>query len=152
MLYFAYGSNMDEQRVKAANRCPDARFIFKAILPGHRLVFTCGTNADSCAADAVPDPDSQVWGVVYDITASDRQQLDARESVAIPPYRPKEVLVHPDGDVEQRVVVLTYGASDTADTQRAPSQECLDYLLRGARHWGLPARYIAQLERMETAG
>src|SRR6266852_2762897 len=58
MLYFAYGSNMDEQRVKAANRCPDARFIFNALLPGHRLVFTRGGEADRCAADAVPDPAS----------------------------------------------------------------------------------------------
>jgi hypothetical protein len=30
MLYFSYGSNMDEQRVKATNRCPNARFIFSA--------------------------------------------------------------------------------------------------------------------------
>jgi gamma-glutamylcyclotransferase len=152
MLYFAYGSNMDEQRVKAANRCPNARFIFKAILPGHRLVFTRDGDAGSCAADAVPDPASLVWGVVYDITDSDRQQLDAREGVAIRAYRPKELLVHPHGDIEQRVMVLTYGASDAADTLRPPSREYLDHLLRGARRWGLPADYIAQLERVEVVG
>jgi hypothetical protein len=150
MLYFAYGSNMDEQRVKAANRCPNARFIFNALLPEHRLVFT-GGDADACAADAVPDPSSIVWGVVYDITDSDRRQLDAREGGAVRAYRPKEVLVHPHGDTEQRVMVLTYGASDSADIQRPPSRECLDNLLRGARRWGLPADYVAQLERTEVS-
>src|SRR5436190_8726446 len=101
MLYFAYGSNMDEQRVKAANRCPNARFIFNAVLPGHRLVFTSDGQTGGCAADAVPDPASSVWGVVYDITDSDRRQLDDGEAQAIRAYRAKEVLVHPDGDTEQ---------------------------------------------------
>jgi|SRR6267154_1557056 len=151
MLYFAYGSNMDEQRVKAANRCPNARFIFNAVLPGNRLVFTRGGEPGNCAADAVPEPGSLVWGVVYDITDSDRRQLDSLEGVAIRAYRPKEVLVHPHGDMEQRVMVLTYSASDPADIQRAPSREYLDYLLRGARRWGLPADYIAQLERIEVS-
>jgi cation transport regulator ChaC len=152
MLYFAYGSNMDEQRLKAANRCPNARFIFNASLPEHRLVFTQGSSTDDCAADVVPDPASWVWGVVYDITDSDRKQLDARESVAIHAYRPKEVLVHPHGDVEQRIMVLTYGASDTADSIRPPTREYLNHLLRGARRWGLPTDYIAELERVKVVG
>lgn len=151
MLYFAYGSNMDEQRVKAANRCPDARFIFNALLPGHRLVFTSGRDAASCAADAVPDDGSFVWGVVYDITDADRRQLDAREGHAVRPYRPREVLVHPHGDMEQRVMVLTYGAIDSADMQRPPSREYLNHLLQGARRWGLPAEYVSQLERTDVA-
>lgn len=152
MLYFAYGSNMDEQRVKAANRCPNARFIFSAVLPGHRLVFTRSGDADTCAADAIPDPISVVWGVVYDIMDSDRRQLDTREGVGIRAYRPREVLVHPHGDMEQRVMVLTYSATDSADLQRPPSREYLDHLLRGARQWSLPCDYIAQLEAIEVSG
>ena len=152
MLYFAYGSNMDEQRVKAANRCPNARFIFTALLSGYRLVFTRDGASDTCAADAVPDPASPLWGVVYDITDSDRRQLDAREGVAIHSYRPKEMLVHPHGDTEQRVMVLTYIAGDPAGIQHAPTRECLDYILRGARRWGLPDDYIAQLEGVEVSG
>jgi cation transport regulator ChaC len=151
MLYFAYGSNMDEQRVKATNRCPTARFIFTAVLPAHRLVFISSGDDGTCSADAVPYPASLVWGVVYDITDSDRQQLDAREGSGLRTHRPKEVLVHPHGDSEQRVIVLTYGASDAAEMQLPPSRECLDHLLRGARRWGLPAHYIAQVERMDAA-
>ena len=55
------------------------------------------------------------------------------------------------GDVEQRVMVLTYGASEPADQPQPPSREYLNCLLRGARHWGLPAQYIAQLERVKVS-
>ena len=150
MLYFAYGSNMDEQRIREANRCPNARFIFNATLPGYRLVFTRHNAA--AAADVVLDPTGVVWGVVYDITDSDRRQLDALEGVPLRAYRPKEVLIHPNGDVEQRVIVLTYTLSDPADTHQPPDRQYLDCLLRGARHWDLPADYIAQLERIEVGG
>jgi hypothetical protein len=142
---------MDEPRVKAANRCPNARFIFSALLPGHRLVFTRGGDADTCAADAVPDPASVVWGVVYDILDSDRRRLHSREGFAVRAY-PREVLVHTHGDLEQRVMVLTYSATDSADLQRPPSREYLNYLLRGARRWSLPSNYIAQLEVIEVSG
>ena len=150
MLYFAYGPNMDEQRVKAENRCPNARFIFNAILPGYRLVFT-RRGADTGGADIAPDSHSRVWGVVYDITDSDRQRLDSREGVAQRSYRPREVLIHPHGDIEQRVMVLTFIFSNPAEVYQPPSREYLDCILRGARRWSLPADYIAQLERIEVA-
>lgn len=141
---------MDEQRVKAANRCPSARFIFTAVLPAHRLVFISSGEDGSCAADAIPDPASVVWGVVYDITDSDRQQLDAREGAGVHTHRPKEVLVHPHGDSEQRVIVLTYSTREATEMQLPPGRENVDHLLRGARRWGLPAQYIQQIEKMEA--
>ena|ERR1051325_10174364 len=152
MLYFAYGANMDEERIQAENRCPDARFIFNAVLPGYRLVFASRTEAGTIGADVAVDHGSRVWGVVYDITESDRQKLDAREAAARRAHRPKEVLVHPHGDLEQRVMVLTYTVNDPTQAHQPPTREYLDYLLRGARRWGLPAAYIAQLERIEVAG
>ena len=150
MLYFAYGPNMDEQRVKAANRCPEARFIFNALLPEFRLTFTRRVDGGDAAADAVPDPASRIWGVVYDITQADRQRLDARDGVASRAYRPREVLVHPNGDAEQRVMVLTYTLSDPSPTYESPTREYLDFLLRGARQRSFPPDYIAQLERIEV--
>jgi hypothetical protein len=142
---------MDEQRVTAPERCPSARFIFNAVLPAHRLVFARTSNEGAVAADTVPDTSSLVWGVVYDITDSDRHQLDARDGVGSRAYRPKEVLVHPHGDVEQRVIVLTYGAGNADDIQ-PPSRQYLDHLIRGARRWGIPGEYIAQLERIPVVG
>ena len=150
MLYFAFGANMDEERVKAGNRCPDARFIFNAVLPGYRLVFTRRSGEDTGTADVTPDPAGRVWGVVYDLTDADRQRLDSREGAVQRAYRPKEVLVHPHGDIEQRVMVLTYTISDPAGSHQPPSREYLTHLLGGARRWGLPADYIAELEQIEV--
>ena len=37
MLYFAYGSNLDEAQMRA--RCPGARRVARAVLPHHALHF-----------------------------------------------------------------------------------------------------------------
>jgi gamma-glutamylcyclotransferase len=69
MLYFAYGSNMDEARMTEPNRCPNARFIFKAVLTGYRLAFTRQTQAGTGAADILAADGCAVRGVVYDINS-----------------------------------------------------------------------------------
>lgn len=61
MLYFAYGSNMDFERMR--QRSPNARFLFRAMLLGYELAFTrhlparCGegkgTQASSIATDHI---------------------------------------------------------------------------------------------------
>lgn len=150
MLYFAYGSNVDGQRVTAADRCPNARYIFNALLPGHRLVFSHRTDSGSGAADLTHDPTSSVWGVVYDITDSDRKQLDSRDVVSHRASRPKEVLVHPHGDKDQRVMVVTYGLFDSAAQQLSPARDYMERIIQAARHRGFPAEYISQLQRIKT--
>lgn len=150
MLYFAYGSNMDEQRMKSPDRCPSAKFIFKALLPGHRLAFTRRTSAGTGAADIRRDAASSVWGAVYDITDSDRSQLDAREGVGLGAYRPIEVLVHPDGDFVREAKVLTYVVCNPEQAHQPPSREYLGYLLDGAERWGLPEEYRTLISTFQT--
>ena len=54
MIYFAYGSNMDEARMR--QRCSSARFLFKAKLPNFRLAFTRFSRTNGCgAADILPE-------------------------------------------------------------------------------------------------
>ncbi len=78
MLYFAYGSNMDWNQMKA--RCPSAQFICKAILSNYRLDFTWHSTTRGCGvADAVKDSDSIIWGVVYQINDNDISTLDKKE-------------------------------------------------------------------------
>ena len=95
-------------------------------------VYSSG-DGGTCAADAVPDPACLVWGVVYDITDSDRQQLDAREGAGLRTYRPKEVLVHPHGDSEQRVIVLTYAPAmpRRCNCHLVVNASILSYVARG---------------------
>ena len=150
MLYFAYGSNVDGERVTAGDRCPNARYIFNALLPGYQLVFSHRTESGSGAADLIHDSAGSVWGVVYDITDSDRKQLDSRDTVSHRSYRPREVLVHPYGDKEQRVMVVTYGLFDAAGEHKAPTREYMDFIVKAGRSRGFPAQYISQLEQTKT--
>lgn len=70
MLYFAYGSNMNRDQM--AVRCPGAVPIGAGTLPGYRLV-------ERMYADIDPDPDTEVWGVLWSITPTHLHALDRYE-------------------------------------------------------------------------
>lgn len=154
MLYFAYGSNVDWYQMKG--RCPSANFVGVAKLPDHRLAFTRSSVNRGCGvADAVPEAGRSVWGVVYEISALDIEMLDKSEG-----YRPgrkknsywrRECTVFLDGDEERPVTMETYLAEPESDAP-LPNQDYKDLILFGARHWHLPADYIAELEAIEVSG
>src|SRR5215469_13335333 len=110
VLYFAYGSNLTWAQMK--ERCPSARFISTAKLPGFRLAFTRRSARRDCGvADAVSAAGSCLWGAIYDISDADVEQLDKSEGYF--PGRQKNsywrrectVLV---GTQEQALTVATY--------------------------------------------
>lgn len=70
--YFAYGSNMNEQRM--LERCPGARLVGKATLAGYRLV-------ERLYADVEPLSGKVVEGVLWTVTESDVYRLDGYEGV-----------------------------------------------------------------------
>jgi len=69
-LYFAYGMNTNREEM--AYRCPNARAMGRAILPGYRFEF-------KSFATIVPDPKETVEGVLWTITESDEAALDVLE-------------------------------------------------------------------------
>ena len=69
-LYFAYGMNTNKEEM--AYRCPGARALGKAILPGYRFEF-------KSFATIVPSPGETVEGVLWTITESDELALDILE-------------------------------------------------------------------------
>ena len=82
MLYFAYGSNMNWLQMQ--DRCPSARFLCRAVLPDYKLAFTRKSIKRGCGvADVVPAPGQTAWGVVYEISNLDVENLDRSEG-----YRP----------------------------------------------------------------
>jgi len=70
MLYFAYGSNLNKEQMKA--RCPKAKPIGFAVLEDHRLVFRD-------VADVIPSFGSEVKGAVWKITKKCLKALDRYE-------------------------------------------------------------------------
>lgn len=144
---------MDWDQMK--DRCPSAKFVGVAKLPGHKLVFSRKSVKRNCGvADAVADQDSDVWGVVYEIDDQEIGRLDDAEGYlpgrANNAYRREERRVLLKGDESKPVTATAYFATAEENPPR-PSLVYKSQLLKGANHWGLPQSYIRDvLEAIET--
>ncbi len=154
MLYFAYGSNLDWQRM--LGRCPSARFVCVATLPKHAFAFTRKCQKGYGVMDIKPDDSAEVWGVVYEIDEIDVERLDKAEgyrpgrSDGENAYRRVERMVFGDGCEEKPYAVCTYEVVTKSKKHIPPSQEYKNLVVDGAKRWQLPADYQAQLETIET--
>jgi cation transport regulator ChaC len=146
--YFAYGSNLDPGTFEGRRRMRplEAR---PARLDGFRLVFDLPVGqGERAVANVRPDPLARVHGVAYRITNPDARHLDRTEGVHRGYYKRVAVdLVDADQD---RLEAFTY-ASPHGREGRKPSARYMGLLLRGARHHGLPAAYLSELEGYELA-
>ena len=78
MLYFAYGSNLDWEKMKKI--VPSSIFYSKAKVENYRLDFTRKSkNWDCGVADIVKDENKCVWGVIYQFNKKDLKKLDESE-------------------------------------------------------------------------
>ena len=123
-------------------RCPNARGLGAAVLPGWRFMITArGT------ASIFPDTskNARVYGVLWRCTAEDITVLDRYEGVHWRNYFHRNVCVEILGDGhEMPVRALTY-----ASWRRYPGLARPDYmhtaLLPGAAAFGLPEDYQCEL-------
>jgi hypothetical protein len=151
VLYFAYGSNMNEAQM--VERCPSARFAGVATLPDRQLAFTRRSVNRGCgAADAVKAPGHKLWGVVYEFSDADLPRLDRSEG-----YQPgrtrnsywrRECNVFLGDDDSQPRLVSTYFAEAQPNPPR-PNRVYKTLILSGARG-RLPPEYVAELERIDA--
>lgn len=153
ILYFAYGSNLYWEQMQG--RCPSAKFLAVAKLPGHRLAFSRKSGKwNGAVADAVPDPAGEVWGVVYEVTPEDLAALDGCEGY-VPgrkgnAYERRQCEVWLEGDPGNPRSVEVYFAVPQ-ENPGLPSREYVDRIVKGARFWKLPQEYISEfLEKIET--
>jgi hypothetical protein len=147
MIYFAYGSNLDEAQM--AIRCPDARFVGIAQLPNHRICFPRRSPIRNCAVASIERAIGEtVWGVLYDLTLEDFERLDAREG--FDPSRPEDtnrynrtsiVVETLRGDWIQ---TETYVAMPEPDPG-LPSIDYLSQIIYSAMRLGFPESYMAKL-------
>lgn len=154
-LTFAYGSNMDFTQMR--ERCPSAQFISIAVLKDYRLMFPRKSKDRGCGvSDVVPTSDSVVWGVVYEITEYDLAVLDVKEgyrpsrSAESNSYNRRTGTVFQNGDETKPLNVEIYFAV-SQENPPLPNQTYKDLIVNGAKHWNLPADYIAELETIEIA-
>ena len=76
-VYFAYGSNMSSNRLRA--RVPEARTIGRAHLNGWRLAFNKPGRDGTGKANLVASAHSTSWGALYEIPSEAWEQLDSFE-------------------------------------------------------------------------
>jgi len=151
-LYFAFGSNLDEQRLRI--HCPSTRFVLPALLPGHRLAFSIESRNTwhGGVADVLPSPDHAVWGALWAVGGEHSRALDDQEGVFRAPPAYKRYPVTVTTAAGDSVSCRSYRVVEPDADGFAPSPAFLDALLRGARAVGLPADYVSSLEAIEDNG
>jgi gamma-glutamylcyclotransferase (GGCT)/AIG2-like uncharacterized protein YtfP len=130
MRYFAYGTNMDAAGMR--QRCPGATLIGTERLAGYRFVI-----ARAGYAGLVPDPASDVLGVLWSLTPDDVLGLDAYEGIAEGLYR-KATMTVAGGPA------LVYVPADYS--RGTPKPGYLATVIAAARSHGLPDDYVRELE------
>ena len=127
-LYFAYGMNTNKEEM--AYRCPGARALGKAVLPGYRFEF-------KSFATIVPSPKEQVEGVLWTITDTDESALDVLEGYP-EFYDKKTVSVEHDN---QSYIAMTY-IMGPREQGYAPTDGYYSMVSEGYQSFGLSQRQL----------
>jgi len=145
MKYFAYGSNMDPNRMKERGINFSKRE--HAILEGWKLEFNKVSfkNPKEGYANIVMNENSVVEGVLYEIPDSDLKTLDRYEGYPSHYGRIKIIVIMNNGE---KVEAVTYVAKpDKVKDGLKPSREYLSHLLKGCDL--LSEEYCNKLRRLE---
>ena len=138
--YFAYGSNMLTAWLQL--RCKSARATGVASVTGFRLAFSKRSKDNSGKAMLVAsdDPETSVYGVLYDIDGDEIGVLDRAEGRGNGYERVEDFEVRFEGNA---VCVTTYLADKTfIDAALKPYDWYLRLAVEGAEQHGLPGNYI----------
>ena len=139
LLYFAYGSNMNENQM--AFRCPDAQVVGTVRLEGYRLTFA-GNGGGRGVATILPEKGSYVDGVLWRISERDEQHLDHYEGFPFL-YGKEPVTVTNQDGVRREIMAYTMN-SPYKDVPALPSKSYLEGILNGCRQNGIETASILE--------
>ena len=144
--YFAFGSNMNE-RLFRERRHMKWLEVLVGRLHGYRLVFSTGggmKSGVSAPANIVEAPGETVYGALYRLPLYKFARLDNSEG------KQYDYLWTESEDLAgNRLPVVTYKVPGVAREGR-PGRAYLNVIREAARQRGLPAEYIAFLDRVEA--
>jgi gamma-glutamylcyclotransferase (GGCT)/AIG2-like uncharacterized protein YtfP len=125
LLYFAYGSNLDEGQMRA--RCPRAKALGRAALPNHALTFGGFSHKWRGAVASIRRaPGEQVHGVLYRLPSEELAALDRFEG-------------HPHSYVRESRFVITKDSRRLATVYVQPEETF--------EPWAPQPKYFAVLAR-----
>lgn len=144
---FAYGSNMCSQRL--LQRCPSAKFVSIASLPGYLLTFhkMSTDGSGKCNIEPTENVADVVWGVVFSILESERAALDEAEGLGFGYDATTLTVCGKDGPITAHAYVAASGYRDSA---RVPYDWYKNFVVAGAKEHDLPEAYIETLSQIET--
>jgi gamma-glutamylcyclotransferase (GGCT)/AIG2-like uncharacterized protein YtfP len=133
ILYFAYGSNMDQSQME--ERCPQAKLIGQGKLAGFKFIIN-----RRGVATVVPNPDKDVYGLLWRLNGTDEASLDEYEGVPTN-YRKKSVTIElPD---QTNTSAMIYVA--TNDSPGTPRNLYMEKIKTAAEGHNLSPEYIEEL-------
>jgi len=145
--YFAYGSNMLERRLHAADRAPSARVIGTGFVTGRRLTFAKLSidGSGKCDIEITGKAEDRVYGVLFEIDNAEKAALDRVEGLG-------------KGYDDEVVRVVTADSACNAVTyvalMKAPDLRPYDwykaFVVAGAVEHGLPGDYVDRLKAIES--
>jgi len=146
--YFAYGSNMLTERLRA--RCNSVTTRCLASADEYRLAFSKKSRDGSGKATIRPDEAFRVYGVVFDLNETELLALDEAEGAGSGYDRVENFKVHADG-LNGALDVVTYIASPGyTDPEFKPYDWYLKLVVAGARQHGLPPQYVDEIEAVQS--
>ncbi|NPC59308.1 gamma-glutamylcyclotransferase family protein [Caenimonas soli] len=145
-MYFAYGSNMAQERLRA--RVPSAETVGVGILKGYELKFhKIGKDkSGKCDASKVNNKQGEVYGVLYSVLRKELTLLDRYEGAGYGYERQTVVVQRPP---DEEVAAETYLAT-RVDAAFRPFDWYREHVLRGARAANLPDSYIQAIAATPT--
>ena len=147
MLYFAYGSNLHPARLQA--RTPSAQLITTGRVRGRRLVFHQVGQDGSAKCDALlsVDPDSTVFGALFQLDQQDIPILDKFEALGAG-YE-HEILSVSTGTGALEALAYIAQAHHT-DPGLKPFHWYKQLVIAGAKLHQFPPPYIASIAAVDS--
>ena len=146
-LYFAYGANMFSRRIQSPNIAPSAIAVDIGFVQGRRFTFgkVSRDGSGKCDMEITNNSSNRAYGVLYRISAKDRENLNQAEGLGI-------------GYNETSVQVVTAKGTYTAMTYIGSYQEAAlrpyqwykAFVIAGAIEHELPTEYIEWLRTFEA--
>ena len=130
MLYFAFGSNLNQKQMK--KRCNDSKYIGCYSLKNYKLVFR-NYFLGGGVADIQKDKNSTVLGAIYKISKKDEKELDVYEDY------PK-TYIKKYFKILGKKVMFYYMPKKTMHVP--PSKRYLNLIIQGYKDCGYKNNYI----------
>ncbi len=140
--YFAYGSNMLLERLRAENRCPSARVIGPAIAQDYELCFAKRSKDGSGKATLVQQTRASVHGVLFAVDDSERDRLKKTEGAGIGYYSVDDFPVFDVQEATIRNAMSFFAAPAFFDRKLRPFDWYHALVLAGAKQNALPVDHL----------